>query len=121
MFATLYPFIFIGLLLSIVWMFYKIYKDQSTLLPNISFLGASVMYAITLFLTDFSFYYKLLTMLPRDMVAFVIVFLLANTLKSTRGFFFTAVGVGVAGYFLYSNFIPNAFENYFNQNTDTIK
>ncbi|MDX2302796.1 MAG: S8 family serine peptidase [Microscillaceae bacterium] len=114
MLATLYPFVFIGLLLSIVWMFYKIFKDQSTFLPNISFLGASVMYAITLFLTDFSFYYKLLTMLPRDLIAFVVVFLLANNLKSTRAFYFTAVGIGFAGYLLYSNFVPNAFENYFN-------
>lgn len=110
MMESLYPFVVIGLCLSMVWMFYRIYKDQSTILPNISFFGTSIMYAVMLFMTDFSFYYKLLMMLPRDLIAFVMVFLLANNLKSTRAFFWTATGVGVLGYVIYSNFIPDTVQ-----------
>lgn len=110
MLETFYPYIFITVLLSMLWLFYRIYQEKSTILPNISFAGASISYAFVVFMTDFSFYYKLLAMLPRDAVAFVVVFLLANNLKSTRGFFLTAIGVGVGGYLLYSNFIPEKFK-----------
>ncbi len=114
MYNVLYPYFFVGILLSVVWLFYRIYKDKNTILPNISFWGASIAYAFIIFLTDFSFYYKLLLMVPRDVVAFVVVFLLANNMKSSRGFFFLAMGVGVAGYFLYSNLIPNQVEKMWN-------
>ncbi len=108
MLESLYPYLVVGLSLSILWFFYRVYRDKSTLLPNISFWGASIFYAIVIFLTDFSFYHKLLLMLPRDLMVFVMVFLLANNLKSTRGFFVAAMGIGFAGYLVYSNIIPTA-------------
>lgn len=114
MLEYIYPYLVIGLSLSILWFFYRIYQDKSTLLPNISFWGASIFYAITVFLTDFSFYHKLLLMLPRDLMVFVMIFLLANNLKSTRGFFLAAIGVGFAGYLVYSSFIPDTVEQYWN-------
>ncbi len=113
MLAYLYPVTFIVALLSIVWFFYRIYKDESTILPNISFWGASVVHAVTIFMTDFSFYYKLLVMLPGELTAFVMVFLLANNLKSTRAFYLSAVGIGLAGYMIYSNFVPETVDKYF--------
>lgn len=112
MLENLYPYLVVGLSLSILWLFYRIYQDKSTLLPNISFWGASIFYAIVVFLTDFSFYHKLLLMLPRDLMVFVMVFLLANNLKSTRGFFLAAMGIGFAGYLVYSNFIPNTIAQF---------
>jgi thermitase len=117
MLEYLYPYLVVGLSLSILWVFYKIYSEKSTILPNISFWGASIFYAITVFLTDFSFYHKLLLMLPRDLMVFVMVFLLANNLKSTRGFFLAAMGVGFAGYMLYSNFVPETVQHYWNAPT----
>ncbi|MCU0443663.1 MAG: S8 family serine peptidase [Microscillaceae bacterium] len=114
----LYPYVVIGLLLSVVWWFYRVYRDpqNSTILPTLSFWGATVVYASVLYFTKFSVLYKLLLMLPRDFIAVVVVGLLANNLKSTRGYFITAVGVGVGGYFLYSNFIPQATQKYFGNN-----
>ncbi len=119
MINNLYPYLAVGLSLSILWLFYRIYKDKSTLLPNISFWGASIFYAIVVFLTDFSFYHKLLLMLPRDLMVFVMVFLLANNLKSTRGFFIAAMGIGFAGYIMYSNIVPNTFAKLTNNEAQT--
>ena len=120
MFESIYPYAIIAVLFSVIWWFFRTNVGKSTYGPVLSFWGSTIVYALTLFLTDFSFYYKLLTMLPRDFIAVVMVVLLANNLKSTRALYFTVVGVGVAGYFLYSNFIPQTIEKYWNQTEEVI-
>ncbi|NJL15409.1 MAG: S8 family serine peptidase, partial [Microscillaceae bacterium] len=120
MLEQFYPYAVIGLCLSIVWVFFQLYKQRSTLLPSLSFWAASLTYAITVFMTDFSFYHKLLLMLPRDLVVFVMVFLLANNLKNTRAFFLAAVGIGLAGYLIYSRFVPEAWQKVFGPSQESI-
>jgi thermitase len=117
-FDFLYPYVIVGLLLSVVWWFYKVYKDpqSSTILPTLSFWGATITYAFVLYFTKFSFLYKLLLMLPRDLIAVVIVGLLANNLKSARGYLLTAAAVGVGGYFLYSSYFSEKLWIYFEKN-----
>jgi len=107
-----YPWTFVVLLLSIVWWFYRNNLHVSKALPALAFWGASIFYAFTLFVVDFGAYYKLLLMIPRDLTAVVIVGILANNLKNSRGFLLLAVGVGTGSYLLYSNFVPETYQKY---------
>lgn len=117
-FDFLYPYVIVGLLLSVVWWFYQVYKNpqNSTILPTLSFWGATITYAFVLYFTKFSFLYKLLLMLPRDLIAIVIVGLLANNVKSARGYLLTATAVGVGGYFLYTSYFSEKLWAYFEKN-----
>ncbi len=100
--ASLHSFFYIAFLLSIVWWFYSVYRKKSRAVPNISFWGSSLMYAVSMYFSDFSLYQKLLGMLAPEAGAAIAVFLIANNLKHTRAFFLTAVGVGSLGYVIYS-------------------
>jgi thermitase len=113
--SAFYPYIITALLLSVVWWFYRNAKEQSKILPALSFWASSVLYAMVLFITDFGFYYKLLLMLPRDLIALVMVLVLANNLKTTRGFLMLSVGVGFGSYLLYSRFVPDTYQKWIAQ------
>lgn len=107
-----YPWSLIVMLLAVVWWFYRNNMSASKALPALAFWAASLLYAMVVFFTEFSTYYKLLLMIPRDFMAFVVVGLLANNLKSSRGFLALAIGVGVGSYLLYSNFVGEMYQKY---------
>ncbi|HAS47194.1 MAG TPA: subtilisin [Microscillaceae bacterium] len=100
--ASLHPIFYIAFLLSIVWWFYSVYRKKSRAMPNLTFWGSSLMYAISMYFSDFSLYQKLLSMLAPEAGVAIAVFLIANNLKHTRAFFLTAVGIGSIGYMIYS-------------------
>lgn len=117
MFDVIYPYAALALTFSILWWFFSVFKhpDRPTFFQNLGFWLSSIVYAASVYLSTFSFYYKLLAMLPRDLFIFAIVFFLANNLKSTRGFFLSAIGLGIGGYLLYSNFVENNVRGFFSQ------
>lgn len=102
MLASLHPIFYIAFLLSIVWWFYSVYYKKSRAIPNLTFWSSSIMYAVSMYFSDFSLYQKLLGMIAPEAGAAILVFLIANNLKHTRAFFLTAMGVGMSGYLIYS-------------------
>ncbi len=102
---SLYPFVWIAGALSIIWLFYRISANLSKGIAFLSFFGACITYAVVLYFTQFGAYYKFLYMLPRDLFGWAVIFILSNRIKHTRGFFWTAIGVGTGGYFLYTQSI----------------
>ncbi len=116
---SLYPYTLVAVLLAAVWWFYRNNISASRALPALAFWASSVLYALVVFFTEFDAYYKLILMLPRDLTALVIVGLLANNLKKSRGFFALAVGVGFGSYLLYSNFVGETYKQYFVPKTNT--
>jgi thermitase len=115
-----YPWTLIVMLLAVVWWFYRDSISASRLMPALAFWASSILYAMIVFITAFSNYYKLILMIPRDLTAFVIVGFLANNLKSTRSFFMLAMGVGFGSYLLYSNFVPDTYQKYFSPKNTTV-
>lgn len=118
-FESLYPFAWIAGALSIVWLFYRISAQLSQSIAFLTFFGACAFYSFTLYFTQFGAYYKFLFMLPRDLVGWVLIFILSNRIKHTKGFFWTAISIGAGGYFMYtqtlfgipfSKFIPDFFK-----------
>ncbi|WP_299461245.1 S8 family serine peptidase [uncultured Microscilla sp.] len=105
MLASLHPIFYIAFLLSIVWWFYSVYSKKSRAVPNLTFWSSSIMYAVSMYFSDFSLYQKLLGMLAPEAGAAILVFLIANNLKHTRAFFLTAMGVGLGGYLIYSGLV----------------
>jgi thermitase len=125
-FESLYPFAWIAGALSIVWLFYQasIHKNKS--IAFFSFLGSCVFYSFILYFTQFGTYYKFLFMLPRDVLGWVLIFILSNRIKHTKGFFWTAISVGAGGYFVYSQSIfgipfSKILPDYFKENKEISK
>ncbi len=114
-----YPWTLIIMLLSVVWWFYRNNISASKALPALTFWASSILYASVLFATEFHATYKLLLMIPRDLMAVVIVGLLANNLKNSRGALLLAVGIGTGSYLLYSNFVPATYQKYFTPSNQT--
>lgn len=93
MLQDFYPFILIALLSSIIWWFYSINRnpDSKTRLPSMAFWLSVLSYAFVLYISSFSFWYKILLMLPRDIVIMLAIFLIANNTKTSFGFFMALV------------------------------
>lgn len=104
MFQSLYPIFITGILLATIWWFRKanLNPDSKRLLPNLTFWGSALFYAVSMFMSDFSIWYKILLMLPRDIAMLTVTFLIANNLKSARGYFVTAMTVVVIAFSLFS-------------------
>lgn len=105
MLASLHPIFYIAFLLSIVWWFYSVYSKKSRAIPNLTFWSSSLMYAVSMYFSDFSIYQKLIGMLAPEAGVAIVVFLIANNLKHTRAFFLAAMGVGLGGYLIYSGLV----------------
>ncbi|WP_051296106.1 S8 family peptidase [Eisenibacter elegans] len=117
---TNYPYIFGALLLSVVWWFATIHRnpDSRTVWPSLLFWGSGILYALSLYFSTFSFWYKLLLMLPRDLGILAVVFLIANNIKNSRGFFVTAVSVALLILGIYSSIVQQAVAKVFKPNVD---
>lgn len=114
--ASLHPIFYVAFLLSIVWWFYSVYRKKSRIVPNLTFWSSSLMYAVSMYFSDFSLYQKLLSMIAPEAGVAILVFLIANNLKHTRAFFLTAMGIGLGGYLVYTglvkdgvNYVTNKF------------
>jgi thermitase len=118
MWETLYPYLFTGILLSLVWWFFNIHKTHNTLIPSLSFFALVALYGVSLVFTNYHIYYKLGLMLPRDVVILLVVFLWVNQIKKSTGFFFTTVLISLGCYLLFSSFLTKTFGKYFNQSTE---
>ena len=92
----------VGTLLSMVLWFYQDHRGANKNIPSLSFLGTALGYVLTMIYSEVSLFQKLLILLPRDVLAFFITFLIANNIKKSISFFFTMLVVGVGGYFVYN-------------------
>ncbi|TAF67981.1 MAG: subtilisin [Cytophagales bacterium] len=115
MWNSIYPYVYLALLMSILAWFYTDYKAEreKKTWAKLSFWASAITYAITMFQTEFSFFYKILGMLPRDIGVILGLALIANNLKSSRGFFITAIAAGLGTYLLFSSFVPDTYQKYF--------
>jgi len=115
MLQSLYPLFLGGILLGIVGWFYAVFRNPDARTPwsSLLFWGSSLFYAVSLYFSDFSFWYKILLMLPRDIGTMLVVFLIANNLKSSRGFFMLLLTMGISLYMLFSGIGMKVY-TYFN-------
>lgn len=106
----MYIFIFIALLLSTIWWFYRANNNQRQLPATLAFFGSCFAYAFTLFVTAHNSIYSYILLLPRDIAALIIVGLIANNLKSSKAFFLMACGVGAGVFYAYT-YLPSLLFN----------
>ncbi len=105
----IYPYASLGTLISLVIWFWRVLKGRSTLLANIFFWGCILLYIGTVFFSQGTFVYKLLWVLPRDIVIFIAVALISNNLKNAKGFWLLALISGGIIYFFYFNTLATTF------------